>query len=664
MCHGEADLWEGDTLRLYMPAEKFADDVHWQKGVNCHDCHGGDPSVFDPGKLHAAEDGFRKLEEVKKSCSGCHQDQSAEVSKGVHAKAGTKDESGQAAPMDCGVCHGGKGHGILSVRDSRSPAFLDNQVRLCGACHPKDRVAYTKSVHGHGLEVSGLLVTAVCSDCHGAHGIYPATKEKSTLYAANVAGTCGKCHRFIEERLAKSIHGGAGGPGGATEAPAPGGKVWRKPSCTDCHFGHDLPHPKSARFRQLLPDRCGNCHEDFSQEYGMSLHGALTDLGYWPAAKCSDCHGAHDILPISDPASRLAPGENRLQTCKKCHPYAVANFCDFDPHADHTDAGRNPLLHFVYLGMETLIYSVFAFFGVHTILWFVRSLVHVRRHGRPKRLAVKGSAYVRFQPIHRILHAIVIVSFLGLALTGLPLRYSDQAWAQVLARALGGFPSTSVWHHICAVLTIFYFATHLAWMAGKVFQRWMEGAEWRTLLLGPDSPVPNVRDFKDMLRMLRWFLGQGKKPVFERWSYWEKFDYWAVFWGVAIIGTSGLMLWFPNVFSRILPGEVLNIAKVIHSEEALLATSFIFAIHFFGTHFRPEKFPIDMSVLTGLVSEDELREERPEFLDRMRRDGKLDDLKGTGPSRAVFLLIAVAGSLALVVGLCLLVGILLSILGG
>src|SRR3990170_8392240 len=152
MCHGEADLWEGDTLRLYMSAEKFADDVHWQKGVNCHDCHGGDPSVFDPGKLHAAEDGFRKLEEVKKSCSGCHQDQSAEVSKGVHAKAATKDESGQAAPMDCGVCHGGKGHGILSVRDSRSPAFLDNQVRLCGACHPKDRVAYTKSVHGHGLE--------------------------------------------------------------------------------------------------------------------------------------------------------------------------------------------------------------------------------------------------------------------------------------------------------------------------------------------------------------------------------------------------------------------------------------------------------------------------------------------------------------------------------
>ncbi|MFH1919550.1 MAG: ammonia-forming cytochrome c nitrite reductase subunit c552 [Planctomycetota bacterium] len=664
MCHGEADLWEDDTLRLHMPAEKFADDVHWQKGVNCHDCHGGDPTVFDAGDLHAAEDGFRALKDVRKACANCHEEQLTGLGTGVHAKVGPADDSGRGTPMGCAECHGDNPHLLYGADDSRSPVFLDHQVRLCGACHGRSFGEYEKSVHGHGLEQSGLLVTAVCADCHGAHGILPAEDERSTLHTTNVAGTCAKCHRFVEERLDKSVHGGGNGPGGATDEPASGGTVKRKPSCTDCHFGHDLPHPKSALFRQRLSDRCGNCHENLSQEYGMSLHGALTQLGYWPAAKCSDCHGSHDILPVSDPASRLARGENRLATCKKCHPHAVANFCDFNPHADHRDAERYPLLHYTHLGMELLIFSVFTFFGVHTLLWFVRSLVHVRRHGRPVRLAVGSPAYVRFEPIHRVLHAIVIVSFLGLALTGLPLKYSDQAWAGILARALGGFDSTRVWHHICAVLTVFYFTAHLVWMARRVVERWIEGVGVKELAFGPDSPIPNVRDAQDMFRMFRWFLGLGPKPVFERWTYWEKFDYWAVFWGVGIIGTSGLILWFPNFFSMVLPGEALNIAKVIHSEEALLATSFIFAIHFFGTHFRPEKFPIDMSILTGLVSEEDLEEERPEFLARMREAGKLDELRGTGPTRGVFVVISVAGSVALLIGLCLLVGIIVSVLGG
>ena len=130
------------------------------------------------------------------------------------------------------------------------------------------------------------------------------------------------------------------------------------------------------------------------------------------------------------------------------------------------------------------------------------------------------------------------------------------------------------------------------------------------------------------------------------------------------VGTSGLMLWFPNLFSRFLPGEALNIAKVVHSEEALLATSFIFAIHFFGTHLRPEKFPMDMTILTGLISEEEMQEERAEFVERMRQDGRLDDLRAPIPSRGVLLVIHIGGFLALAVGLGLLVGILLAALGG
>ena len=410
--------------------------------------------------------------------------------------------------------------------------------------------------------------------------------------------------------------------------------------------------------------RCGNCHTEISEGYLQSLHGALTELGYEAAAKCSDCHGAHEIMAVADPASRVAEGKNRLDTCRKCHPYAVDNFCDFQPHANFEDPEQFFLLYLVHMAMEILIYSVFAFFGVHTILWFWRSVIHFHRHGRPPRLAASRATYVRFEPIHRVLHAIVIVSFLGLSVTGLPLKYSDQAWAQALARALGGFESTSVWHRIFAVMTVFYFATHVQWIIRQAFRSRKAGGKWLAILFGPDSPIPGPRDLVDVIAMGRWFVGRGPKPVFERWTYWEKFDYWAVFWGVAIIGTSGLMLWFPNVFCRVLPGDLLNIAKVVHSEEALLATSFIFAIHFFGTHLRPEKFPMDMTILTGLVTEEELEEERPEFMKRMRAAGRLEELKAPVPSRGVLILIRVGGFFALTVGLGLLVGILLAMFVG
>ena len=111
--------------------------------------------------------------------------------------------------------------------------------------------------------------------------------------------------------------------------------------------------------------------------------------------------------------------------------------------------------------------------------------------------------------------------------------------------------------------------------------------------------------------MFKWFFGRGPRPQFDRYTYWEKFDYWGVFWGMAIIGGSGLMLWFPTFFSRFLPGWLLNVATIVHGEEALLAVGFIFTIHFFHGHLRPEKFPMDMVIFTGQIPEHELKGERP-----------------------------------------------------
>lgn len=668
-CHSEAALWEGDTLRLYISQESLANDVHFLGGVNCHDCHGGDPSSLDVPQAHStvvAPDAagvlpFRSpIAEVKKVCGNCHQAEAQEFANGKHGPAAGAAEPGQEVPQDCARCHGGKTHGMVSVKDRRSPVFLDNQTRLCGECHGAVLETYLRSVHGHGLQEAGLLVTAVCADCHGAHAVYSAADQRSTLYATNVAGTCGKCHRFIERQLQKSVHTRGNGLGGPTEIPAPGGQTKRHPTCTDCHQGHDFPRATSARFRRGLPNLCGDCHQQPYRDYDLSVHGELTELGYGPAAKCSDCHGAHEILAVSDPDSMLSP-VHRLTTCRKCHSDAPHNFTQFDPHADHHNPARDPLLHWVYLALISFLIFMFCAFGVHSALWLVRSGVEVKQYGRPRSVVPGGIGYIRFKPFHRRAHTIMVVSFLGLALTGLPLKYSSHEWAQLLARWLGGFDSTSLWHRFFGLLNFGCLLAYLVRMVAAIVVAPRRGrSRWETVF-GPDSPLPTWRDLKDLMAVVRWCLWLGPKPTFERWAYWEKVDFWGACADIVIIGFTGLMLWFPNFFCSFLPGESLNVAKVIHSTQALLATGFVFAVHFFATHMRPEKFPMDLAVFTGLVSEEELREERPELLQRLQQTGVLDEMKRTVPSRRRLLFIRLGGWLALITGTMLLIGIVIGL---
>jgi cytochrome b subunit of formate dehydrogenase len=179
-------------------------------------------------------------------------------------------------------------------------------------------------------------------------------------------------------------------------------------------------------------------------------------------------------------------------------------------------------------------------------------------------------------------------------------------------------------------------------------------------IFSPDSPVPNRRDFSDFAKMIRWFVGRGPKPAFDRWTYWEKFDLWAAGADIVLIGTTGLILWFPNQFCSLLPGRALNVADLIHGKLALLATGFVFAIHFFNSNLRPEKFPMDVSILTGMVSEEEMREERPELVQRLLETGQLKEHLEEAPTTTRFMLAVVGGVLALTLGLALLAGILIA----
>ena len=205
--------------------------------------------------------------------------------------------------------------------------------------------------------------------------------------------------------------------------------------------------------------------------------------------------------------------------------------------------------------------------------------------GRPKYPRPGDRAYVRFQPVHRIAHAVLVTSFLGLALTGLPLRYGNQGWAQTVSWALGGFASTGLWHRIFGITNFCCLVFYVFWFGGQLIVGPRTGGSRIRYIFGPDSPVPNPRDLTDFAKMIRWFVGLGPKPTFERWTYWEKFDLWAASADIVLIGTTGLILWFPNQFCTLLPGQTLNIADLIHGKLALLATGFVFAIHFFSANF-------------------------------------------------------------------------------
>ena len=233
----------------------------------------------------------------------------------------------------------------------------------------------------------------------------------------------------------------------------------------------------------------------------------------------------------------------------------------------------------------------------------------------------KNKYVLRFSRLNRILHVCMIVSFLILSLTGMSLKFSYTGWAKVLSKFFGGFESAGYWHRFAATIMIFVFIAHIV---DLIRLRKKEFGSWKALLFGKSSMLFNKKDWHDLRDSLKWFIGRGPRPEYGRWTYWEKFDYFAVFWGMFVIGSTGTTLWFSEFFTNFFPGWILNVATIIHSDEALLATGFIFTIHFFNTHLRPEKFPMDIVIFSGRVSLEEFKLDRPYEYKELVEKGELE----------------------------------------
>ncbi|MGB9406648.1 MAG: cytochrome c3 family protein [Terracidiphilus sp.] len=348
-CHGDKSLQDASGHSVGVDAHTFGASIHGS--LKCGDCHTAIKDYPHPDQVTPVK------------CESCHADQAAGLVGSVHANR---------AEHPCTSCHG-DAHSIFPKEDPRSAVYALNIPRTCGACHGNEALAkkhglpniypmYIDSIHGFALSKEGLLVAANCQSCHGSHHILSHKDLLSATYKTNIPKTCGSCHAGITDNYIGGVHGKAVAAGNLNA-----------PVCTDCHTAHAILQPTEATFRMQSTPICGSCHKEKLSTYRDTFHSQLGALGgYVETARCWDCHGAHDVLPASDPRSPIAPA-NLVATCGKCHEGANASFVQYQPHANAHNRKLNPGLYFVRLFMNLLLISVLTFFVIHTLLWLIRA---------------------------------------------------------------------------------------------------------------------------------------------------------------------------------------------------------------------------------------------------------------------------------------------------
>jgi len=587
-------------------------------------------------------------------CGECHEDVYDTLQESMHAPL--LGEPGDArTTQTCQACHGTQ-HGVAKVDSREAPLYPLNVPNTCGNCHfeqknpegltPEQivREKYMDDTHGHALVFAGLITAPTCVSCHGGHEVLSHDDPRSAVHPDNVSKDCGKCHVGILEQYRESVHGRT------KRGHADDNRNHREPAtCTDCHQPHGIQAP-DTHFKLRIIETCAGCHAEYGKTYKGTYHGRVSKIGFGGVASCDECHTAHRIQPTSDPRSSLS-AQNRTATCARCHEGATKAFAGYLVHADPMDRQHYPVLYWARRLMRGLVFVTWALWGLHTLLWLFRALKE-RKHIKAALEPVSGRWYRRWPWPYRAIHLTLVFSFLLLALTGLPLRYPDAGWSRTIFTILGGPEAARFLHRTGAVLTFGYAAVFI----GMILWRRLRGE--RGLFRGPNTLLPRLQDLRDMKANLRWFFKGGEMPKFDRWTYYEKWDFIAEVWGVLFIGITGLVMWYPMFFTEFLPGSAINLAHILHSYEALLATSFIFTIHFFNANLRPGKFPIDPMFLTGRISEEELRHERPMEYERMRLDGRLESEALPPPNPRLKRRAYVIGTTLLSVGILLLVSMI------
>jgi formate dehydrogenase gamma subunit len=584
----------------------------------CEDCHNGDdedaPIVtldLIEGSVHEGEDcedchedaevGLHEEELEPVDCSACH-DEEAEV----YVKHGRLMVGLDEDIPSCADCHGT--HEILESSDEASQVHPLNMPETCGACHedydltknhkflPKHPVeTYRASVHGKAT-AGGRYKAATCNDCHStegtAHRILSPGDPVSTINHFTIPKTCGQCHEAIEKDYWEGIHGQLT-ERGETDSPV----------CTHCHGEHQIISPDDPRSpvspTKLAEATCAPCHDSaaLNEKYGIpagrlasfvdSYHGLKSKAGDITVANCASCHGAHRILPHTEEASSIYP-DNLQKTCGECHPGISEEMA---LSKIHHDLGSTRMTgwpdFFAVLYMTVITISLAA------MLLYIG--LDVRRQVKEVLVADQVRRMTRWEVFQ---HSVLMIAFIVLVVTGFALRFSDSWWATLLFGREGGFPLRNTIHRVSAVVLVLLSVAHLFYLRGTRGREFLKDV------------FPSLNDLVQFRQMIRYNLGwSSERPRFGRFGFGEKFEYWALVWGMIIMTVTGTMLWFDNYVVRVVPKGVLDVMLVIHYYEAWLATLSVLVWHMYSTVFNPKVYPMNPSWITGTMPVEQYRHE-------------------------------------------------------
>ena len=591
-CHGDSSLTSeenGKSVSLYVSQDKFKHSVHGRM-FHCVDCHSDVKSLA------------HETPPAKIDCAQCHADAERAYAHSVHAR---NTGPGKTPAATCGNCHG-SAHEIVGPGGPSSPVYHANIPATCGQCHgqkflmesngvsAQPFISYQSSVHGRAVE-SGSMQAAVCTDCHGSHEILPANQAQSPIYKFNVPATCGKCHVDIANTFNASIHG---------QAIAHGNEL--APVCTDCHGIHSIkPHndPNAAVSEQNLSrDICARCHAGvrLSQEFGVpgnrvssyfdSYHGLAAEGGSVIAANCSSCHGVHDILPSSDPRSTINRA-NLDATCGKCHKGVTQKFTRTPVHLQDgvrtgdIDSLATQWVRWIYIPLILIVIG--GMFLHNAIIWRAKAVAR-RRMMNP--FMTRMTVNQRWQ------HLVLFTSFIILVITGFALKFPDTWFAHTLGM---GEHLRGLIHRIAGVVLIAAGIYHIFYLA-------LSG-EGRRLIC---EMAPRPRDAFDVFASMRYYQGlSAENPKFGRFSYAEKAEYWALVWGTALMGLTGITIWAKVWVGDTLARWWVDVATAIHFYEAILATLAILVWHFYQVFFDPDVYPMNWAWWDGKMPVEHYRHE-------------------------------------------------------
>jgi predicted CXXCH cytochrome family protein len=652
--HGAAiEFSQGGKIEAFVDEGQFKASVHGF--MACTDCH--DRSLT--GKGHEQQrfrsEALFKLRYAR-ICRSCHLDEEIGGS-AVHARL-LEQESAGHAPV-CTDCHPAhaimpvRGGGILAGESTRCLACHPAQAQAmeqgattsgatasvpkvhghqgCSGCHagysrqshPQQGVAgggrgtaapsdlckrchfdmYTKSLEGihYRLLSRGHADTPGCVDCHGSHRITPFSHDRAAS-----ARKCGDCHAKLYATYASSVHGGA----------LVNEKNRDVPICIDCHKAHDTDDPRAVDYRNDIPFMCGNCHANKAivGKYGLStdvlktylsdFHGSTASIyreqvgGAYrpnrPIAVCTDCHGTHDIKSMAV----MGTGEVKtllLRKCRQCHEGATVNFPDAWLSHYIPSMSRTPMLFIVDRAYAVLLPLMLLGMLLHVVL-------HARRYAAGQTVATKtdGDTAVashtdrsrRFSAARVAEHFVLIMLVLLLAVTGLVQTFHQIGASQWLYSVVGGVENMRRVHHCAGAALVLLLLLHIG---TAVFGVMVRG--WRL------SMLVSRQDLLDAAHDTRYDLGLADKPADrDRYDYKEKFTYWLVLTGVLIMALSGIMLLYPVIAARYLPGEAIALAASMHSHQALVVLLLAVGWHIYDATLNPDVFPLNTSIFTGYAS--------------------------------------------------------------